>query len=199
MSEIYPVDDLEWNNNSIANPLLRAILNLPQLDAAGMRALLDTLNEQGLEDQRPVAALIGLAADAGSLWQDLRVAELKLLLALALQDVEATREGCQWVHHFAQLDPARRRIYRCVETLLEMPQASGAEYDASLRQLYGAETLDTARAMLRGERSFFGLQAPGMDLAGCEMHQRLLEAYRKLEFTQAAATRRPGGAQNPRG
>ncbi len=187
MSEIYPVDDLEWNNNSIANPLLRAILNLPRLDATEMRALLDTLNEQGLEDQRPVAALIGLAADAGSLWQDLRVAELKLLLALALQDVEATREGCQWVRHFAQLDPTRRRVYRCVETLLEMPQAAGVEYDASLRHLYGAETLDTARAMLRGERSFFGLQAPGMDLAGCEMHQRLLEAYRKLEFTQAAA------------
>ncbi len=187
MSEIYPVDDLEWNNNSIANPLLRAILNLPRLDATEMRALLDTLNEQGLEDQRPVAALIGLAADAGSLWQDLRVAELKLLLALALQDVEATREGCQWVRHFAQLDPTRRRVYRCVETLLEMPQAAGVEYDASLRHLYGAETLDTARAMLRGERSFFGLQAPGMDLAGCEMHRRLLEAYRKLEFTQAAA------------
>ncbi len=184
MSEIYPIDDLEWNNNSIANPLLQSVLNLPRLDAAGLRALLDTLNELGLEDQRPVAALIGLAADAGSLWQDLRVAELKLLLALALQDVEATREGCDWVRHFAQLDPARRRIYRCVETLLAMPDAASEEYDASLRQLYGAVTLNTAQAMLRGERSFFGLQAPGMDLDGCEMHQRLLEAYRKLKFNQ---------------
>lgn len=181
MSEIYPLDDLEWNNNSVGNQLHAAILHLPQLDDAAVRELLDTLNELGLDDQRPVAALIGLAADAGSLWQDLRVGELKTLLALALQDTDAVREGCQWIRHFEQLDPARRRVYRCIETLLEMEQAGN--YDTSLRCLYGADTLDTAQAMLRGERRYFGLHAPGLDLAGCDMHQRLLAAYRKLDFS----------------
>ena len=178
MSEIYPLDDLEWNNNSVGNGLHPAILNLPRLADADLQTLLDSLNELGIDEQRPVAALIGLAADAGSLWQELRVGELKAWLALALGDLEATREGCQWARHFGHLDPARGRVYRCVETLLEMPDA--ASYRDSLLSLYGDATLETAEAMLRGERRFFGLDAPGGDLAGCDMHQRLLAAYRKV-------------------
>ncbi len=192
MSEIYPLDDLEWNNNSVGNPLHQAILHLPQLEDAQIRALLDTLNDLGLDDQRPVAALIGLAADAGSLWRDLRVGELKALLALALRDANAAREGCQWVRHFEQLDPARRRVYRCIETLLEMSDGDGRipdDYGDSLMSLYGADTLKTARAMLRGEQRYFGLQAPGLDLAGCDMHQRLLAAYRKLDFNEEMGSR----------
>ncbi len=181
MSEIYPLDDLEWNNNSVGNDLHPAILNLSRLADADLQALLDSLNELGIDDQRPVAALIGLAADAGSLWQELRVGELKAWLALALGDREATREGCQWARHFGHLDPARGRVYRCIETLLEMPDA--ARYRDSLLSLYGDATLATAEAMLRGERRFFGLDAPGGDLAGCDMHQRLLAAYRKVRAT----------------
>ena len=182
MSEIYPVDDLEWNNNSVGNQLHQAILHLPELDDAALGDLLATLDELGLDDQRPVPALIGLAEDAWSLWHDLRVAELKLLLALAIQDADATREGCQWVRQFEQLDPDRRLVYRCIETLMEMPDAE--TYRDSLLSLYGASTLNIAQAMLRGEERFFGLDAPGMDLSGCVMHQRLLKAYRKLTFAE---------------
>jgi ribosomal protein S12 methylthiotransferase accessory factor len=186
MSEIYPLDDLEWNNNSVGNQLHQGILHLPQLEDTEIRALLDTLNELGLDEQRPVAALIGLAADVGSLWQDLRVGELKALLALAIQDDEAAREGCQWARHFGQLDPARGRVYRCVEALLTMAEAGNVDaYRDSLASLYGAATLETAEAMLRGERRFFGLAAPGLDLAGCDMHQRLLAAYDKVRVAVA--------------
>jgi len=180
MSEIYPIDDLEWNNNSVGNQLHQSLLHLPQLDDDALRELLVTLDELGLDDQRPVPALIGLAEDAWSLWHDLRVGELKLLLALAVQDREAVEEGCQWVRQFDQLDPDRRQVYRCVETLLRM-EDPGA-YHASLLSLFGNFTLTTAQAMLRGEERFFGLDAPGMDLTGCVMHQRLLRAYRKLVF-----------------
>jgi ribosomal protein S12 methylthiotransferase accessory factor len=181
LSEIYPLDDLEWNNNSVANHLLRPILHLPELDDEQLGDLLDTLNALALDDQRPVAALIGLAPDPGSLWQDLRIGELKLLLGLAIQDDEASREGCHWVRSFEQLDPLRRKVYRCVEALLDMPDPDS--YRDSLQRLYGAEVLDAAQAMLDGERRFFGLEAPGLDLAGCDLHQRLLAAYRKLKFS----------------
>lgn len=180
MSEIYPIDDLEWNNNSVGNPLHQSLLHLPQQDDDALRELLATLDELGLDDQRPVPALIGLAEDAWSLWHDLRVGELKLLLALAIQDREAVEEGCQWVRQFDQLDPDRRQVYRCVETLLQMDDPEA--YQASLLSLFGNYTLTTAQAMLRGEERFFGLDAPGQDLAGCVTHQRLLRAYRKLVF-----------------
>jgi ribosomal protein S12 methylthiotransferase accessory factor len=178
MSEIYPVDDLEWENNSIGNSIRPAILELNELSDDECGELLDTLNEHGLADQRPVSELIGLAPDANTFWQDLRVGELKTLLALAIGDEEAILEGCDWVRHFEQLNPQRRKVYLCIESLLNLEDAE--QYHSSLKNLYGAETLQQALALLNNEQRFFGLPFPGMSLEGCHMHQRLLEAYAKL-------------------
>jgi ribosomal protein S12 methylthiotransferase accessory factor len=178
MSEIYPLDDLEWENNSVGNLIREPILHLADLDADECADLLDTLNEVNVQDQRPVAALIGLAADPDSFWSDLRVGELKLLLALASGDEEAIREGCEWVRHFGQLDAGRRRVYRCIEALMGLGGAGG--HRDALQHLYGEATVATAEAMLRGERRFFGIASPGMALEGCAMHRRLLAAYAKL-------------------
>jgi ribosomal protein S12 methylthiotransferase accessory factor len=178
MSEIYPLDDLEWENNSVGNAIREAILHLPELDADECADLLETLNELGLQDQRSVPELIGLAADAGSFWSDLRVGEVKTLLALAIGDEAAIREGCEWVRHFEQIDADRRRVYRCIETLLDLGGADG--HRGALGHLYGDATVASAEAMLRQEQRFFGVTAPGMGLAGCDMHQRLLAAYAKL-------------------
>ena len=178
MSEIYPLDELEWENNSVGNLIREAILHLPELDEDECADLLETLNEFDLPDQRPVSTLIGLAAEADSFWADLRVGELKTILALAVGDDEAIREGCEWVRHFEQIDPARRLVYRCIETLLELGAADG--HRAALEHLYGSATLATAEAMLRGEQRCFGIEAPGLALKGCDLHQALLAAYAKL-------------------
>lgn len=177
MSEIYPVDDLEWENNSVGNELRAAIQHLPELDDDDCAELLEALNEAGLADERPVAALIGLAPGDDPFWSDLRVGELKTLLALAIGDDEAIAEGCEWVRSFAQLDAGRRRVYRCIECLIE--QDGDERYQAGLQALYGAETLCQARALLSGEERFFGQPALGADMAGSVMHQRLLQAYAK--------------------
>ena len=178
MSEIYPVDDLEWENNSVGNDLRPAILHLTDLDDDECTDLLAALNELGLADQRPVAGLIGLAPDAGSVWKDLRVGELKTLLALAIGDQEAILEGCDWIRHFEQLDEPRRRVYRCIESLLNLENAS--LYSDALQQLYGTEAFAQARALLNRDQRFFGLHSPGMNMEGCNMHQQLLAAYLKL-------------------
>jgi len=131
-----------------------------------------------LPDQRPISTLIGLAAEADSFWADLRVGELKTILALAVGDDEAIREGCEWVRHFEQIDPTRRLVYRCIETLLELGGADG--HRAALEHLYGRTTLATAEAMLEGKQRCFGIEAPGLALKGCDLHQALLAAYAKL-------------------
>jgi ribosomal protein S12 methylthiotransferase accessory factor len=183
MSEIYPLDELEWENNSVGNTVRAAILDLPNLDDDACADLLGTLNDSGVADERPVAALIGLAPDAGSLWEDLRVGELKTLLALAIGDEEAILEGCDWVRHFEQLDDGRRRVYRCIETLVKLEDA--APFRGAVEQLYGADTLRQAEKLLSGETRFFGAAAPGTSLDGCDMHQRLLKAYDKLHSRPA--------------
>ncbi|MEW6646002.1 MAG: 30S ribosomal protein S12 methylthiotransferase accessory factor YcaO [Pseudomonadota bacterium] len=178
MSEIYPVEELEWENNSVGNEVRSALLRLPALDDDACAELLDTLDDLGLDELRPVAPLIGLAADAGTPWAQLRIGEVKLLLGLALGDEDVIREGCDWARHFGQGSEERRRVYRCVEDLLNLGDADG--YVTALEQLYGTDTLRQAQALLAGEERFFGLHAPGMTLDGCDMHQRLLAAYAKV-------------------
>jgi len=181
MSEIYPVDELEWENNSIANAIREAILNLGDLDHDECSDLLDTLNDSGLTDDRLVAALIGLAPGDNAFWKDLRVGELKTLLALAIADADGIAEGCEWIRHFGQINPTRGLVYCCIEALQRLDASSdSAHFGDALHSLYSAQTLEQARALLSGGLRFFGEASPGLDLAGCDMHQRLLSAYGKL-------------------
>lgn len=181
MSEIYPVADLEFENNSVGNDMREAILHLSDLDDEECAHLLEALNESSLADHRPVAAVIGMAADAGSFWSDLRVGELKTLLALAVGDESATLEGCDWIRHFAQANPQRRQVYACIESLINLADMgdTGPYLDA-LRQLYGAGAVAQAHALIMQTDRFMGLSAPGLMLHGCEMHQKLLQAYDKV-------------------
>jgi ribosomal protein S12 methylthiotransferase accessory factor len=193
VSEIYPIDDLDFENNSIANEFREAVLNLSDLDDEECSDLLDTLNESGLADQRPIPTLIGLAADANSFFADLRVGELKTLLALAIGDHEASLEGCEWVRHFDQLDPTRRKIYACIEDLLRLALLSDqngkksaktkqarSPYLEALKSMYGADTLASAQELIAQKNRFMGLPAHGLALEGCNMHQKLLKAYEKV-------------------
>jgi ribosomal protein S12 methylthiotransferase accessory factor len=181
LSEIYPIDDLEFENNSVGNSIREAILNLPDLDDEECADLLDTLNESGLADHRPVPGLIGLAADAGSFWSDLRVGELKTLLALAVGDESATLEGCDWILHFDQVNPQRKRVYACIQSLINLADIgdTGPYLDA-LRLLYGAGPVAQAHALTMQTDRFMGLDAPGLALVGFEMHRKLLQAYDKV-------------------
>lgn len=188
LSEIYPVDDLAWENNSAGNAVRDAILRLPELSDDACADLLDALNDSGADDQKLVRALIGIAADPGTLWEDLRVGELKTLLALACGDDEALQEGLDWIAHFAQINPERSRVYRCIDSLLRLDDLERVDAcrDA-LEQLFGGDTVAQAEAMLDGSQRFFAVAAPGLALAGCGLHQRLLAAYEKAQAAIPAA------------
>ncbi|MFZ4535547.1 hypothetical protein [Propionivibrio sp.] len=90
-----------------------------------------------------------------------------------LDDEEATREGCDWIRNFEQIDSDRRRIYRCIESLLKLCDSGEYEpYRNSLASLYGTTALVKAEALMRREVRFFGIEAPGNALSGCEIHLR---------------------------
>ncbi len=194
MSEIYPVDDLEFENNGFANDIREAILNLTDLDDQECSDLLDTLNESGMADTRPIANMIGLVADANTMWSDFRVGELKTLLALASGNESASLEGCEWVRHFGQINEERRHIYACVENLLKLNDSEGLaqtgqfeSYEAALSIMYGAPALQRAKLLIQQKDRFMGMPAPGLALKGCDMHQRLLRAYSKVNKAKIGA------------
>jgi ribosomal protein S12 methylthiotransferase accessory factor len=178
MSEIYPVEDLAWENNSIGNRIRPSLVKLPDLSDDESRALLDDLQTMNLNDERPLWEILGLAVPLDTVWKELRIGELKTLLALAIGDEEATREGCDWVRNFQEMNPTRHLVYRCVESLLNLDDADN--YRRSLALLYGAETVRQAQALLDRSERFFGLDTLGSDMQGSAMHQTLLKAYDKL-------------------
>jgi ribosomal protein S12 methylthiotransferase accessory factor len=178
MSEIYPVDDLEFENNSFANDVREAVLNLTDLDDDECADLLDTFNECGMADTRPIANMIGLVADAGSMWSDLRLGELKTMLAFAAGDREASLEGCEWVRHFQQINPERLKTYACAEDLLKLEDPK--PYLGALTAMYSENVLAQAQALIAQKNRFFNIPAHGLGLEGCDMHQRLLRAYEKI-------------------
>ena len=178
MSEIYPVEDLEWENNSVGNGIRPALLNLSALSDDQARALLEDLQTLNLNDERPLWEVLGLAIPAGTTWKELRVGELKTLLALAIGDSEATREGCDWIRQYHEMNPARRLVYRCIESLLNLEDAAG--FQRVLNLLYGESTVLQAQALLDRRDRYFGLETLGANMEGSAMHSTLLKAYDKL-------------------
>lgn len=178
VSEIYPVEELEFENNSVGNLVRPALARLPDLDDDECAGLLDLLNELALADDRLVSVLIGLAPDPDSPWTDLRVGELKLLLALALGDDEAILEGCAWMAQYGQRSEARLKVYRCIADLAQL--GDPAPFEPALTLMYGRDTLQQAFALFNQDARFFGLTTLGKDFEGSAIHQRLLEAYRKV-------------------
>jgi ribosomal protein S12 methylthiotransferase accessory factor len=184
MSEIYPIEELQWENNTVGNLVRPAILRLPELTQAESQQLLDLLDELDLAEELPVVTLIGLAADADTAWADLRVGELKTLLGLAVGDEEAVLEGCAWIAQFGVLGEQRRRVYRCIENLLQLDVID--RFDASLSLLFGEPTLRQAVALVRREQQFFGLHTLGANMEGSRMHRQLLGAYQKVQRLKGA-------------
>jgi ribosomal protein S12 methylthiotransferase accessory factor len=178
MSEIYPVEELQWENNTVGNLVRPYLLRLPELIEDECSELLEILLDLDLADNLPITTLIGLCADPGTTWVGLRVGELKALLGLAIGDEDTILEGCAWISQFGQLDEKRQRVYRCVSDLVQLEDS--APFEANLKLLYGAETLRQAQALVNREEQFFGLGTLGPNMEGSQMHQRLLEAYRKV-------------------
>ena len=178
MSEIYPVEDLEWENNSIGNQIRPAMVRLHDLSEAECAELLEVLQTMNISEERPLWEILGLAIPVGTPWKQLRIGELKTLLALAVGDDEAILEGCDWIHHFNDLSANRRLVYRCVESILKLENSE--EFLRPLILLYGEENFRQAEALLDRSERFFGLDTLGSDMQGSAMHQTLLAAYDKL-------------------
>ncbi|MGI4857857.1 MAG: 30S ribosomal protein S12 methylthiotransferase accessory factor YcaO, partial [Janthinobacterium lividum] len=162
----------------VGNDIRPALVRLNGLDDDECRELLDDLQTMNLGDERPLWEILGLAVPAGTPWKELRIGELKTLLALAIGDEEASREGCDWIHHYRQLSRPRWLVYRCVEALLNLDPP--ANYRHALTLMYGDGVVRQAEALVSGEERFFGLEPLGPDFEGSAMHRNLLAAYDKL-------------------
>ena len=186
MSDIYPVDDLVWNNNNEGALFRKEILTLKHLNQSAWQSILDRLKEGGYNDYQRVAEFIGVAPDPGTTWATLRIGELKAMLCLALKNDEA-KEWVSWCLHMDQLDNDASRYYLCLQTLLELTmdnQRKLDDYKNSFNLMFDNKTLSNCLDVISGKENFFGLHSPGLSLDGFVTHQKLLEGYKKLHIAK---------------
>jgi len=188
MSDIYPAEDLLLANNSMGAHLRDLLLALPDSDWAPEEylALIERLDDEGLDDFTRVRELLGIASGKDNAWHTLRVGELKSMLALAGGDMDQALIWTEWTQDFnaSVLSAQRSNYYRCLQTLLllaQEPDRDPAQYYGAFVKMYGQEAVDAASAAMSGEARFNGLFAVDSDLQALPAHQALLAAYEKLQ------------------
>ncbi|WP_456322205.1 30S ribosomal protein S12 methylthiotransferase accessory factor YcaO [Hydrogenimonas sp.] len=192
MSEIYPVSDLVWSNNNEGARYRPYILTLEKMQKDEWLAILENLKEDEIDDSRNVAEFIGMAPDTESAWRHLQIGTLKTMLALAAEELDAAKDGIRWMLHFGNLTDEQKKLYRCIETLLQIEEDAGKErkrYEKGVRMLYGDETYDLANAIVDAKIRFYGLHFSESLDEVFKLHGRLLENLQKSRVAMQKACR----------
>jgi ribosomal protein S12 methylthiotransferase accessory factor len=182
-SEIYPVEDLVWDNTNKALLFREDILNLHTLDDASLEALLDRLENNELDDYGDIATLIGIEFDENTDWGQLTVLELKLLINLALLQFEEAQELVGAFLQYNDNSLERGLFYQALNVVLEVmldDELELGDYEANFRKMFGDIRMDAAIGSVDGNVRFYGLTPTSMKLEGLDRHQRLIDSYRKL-------------------
>ncbi|OWY30780.1 OsmC domain/YcaO domain-containing protein [Herbaspirillum robiniae] len=196
-SEVYPVEDLVWDNTNKALLFRSDVLNLHRLDDDALEALLDRLENNELDEYSDIATLIGIDFDENTEWGQLTVLELKLLIRLALQQFEEAHELVGAFLQYNDNSVERGLFYQALNVVLEVTLDEDLELDdyvVNFRKMFGDARMDAALGSVDGSVRFYGLAPTSMQLEGLDRHQRLLDSYRKLHKARAAAAKAAAAA-----
>ena len=187
-SEVYPIDDLIWDNTNKALYFREDILNLHRLDDDELGALVERLEESELDNYTDIKTLIGVEFDENTVWGQLTILELKLLIYLALKQFE---EALELVEEFLQFNDntvERELFYQAMNAALEVALDDELEmddYEPVFRRMFGEERMDAVLGSLNGTVRFSGLTPTSMKLEGLDKHLRLLDSFKKLHAARA--------------
>lgn len=187
-SEIYPVEDLIWDNTNKALLFREDILNLHRLDDNKLAKLLERLEESDLDDYTDIVTLIGIEFDDNTPWGQLTILELKLLIHLALQQFSEAKELVERFLQYNTNTVERGLFYQCMNVVLEVmldDDLTLDDYLFNFRRMFGDEKMDAVLGSVKGNVRFYGLTPTSMKLEGLDRHQRLIDNYKKLHGARA--------------
>ncbi len=190
-SEIYPIDDLIWDNTNKALLFRADILNLFQLNDEELSDLFERLENNELDDYSDIATLIGIEFDENTPWGQLTVLELKLLIQLALHRFDQAQDLVSAFLQYNDNTVDRRLFYQAVSAVLEILLDDDLvldDYTVNLRRMFSDERMGAVLGSIDGTVKFYGLTPISPQLEGLERHQRLLDSYRKLQAARAKTT-----------
>ena len=187
-SEVYPIEDLVWDNTNKALLFREDILNLSRLDDARLASLLERLENNELDEYGDIATLIGIEFDENTVWGQLTVLELKLLTQLALKQYEEAHDLVGAFLQYNDNTVERKLFYQAMDAALEVlldDELEMADYEVNFRRMYGDARMDAVLGSIDGSVRFFGLTPTSMQLEGLDRHHRLIDSYRKLHQARA--------------
>ncbi|WP_192455789.1 OsmC domain/YcaO domain-containing protein [Acinetobacter oleivorans] len=189
-SEIYLVEDLIWDNTNKALSFREDILNLHRLDDEQLEALVERLEECELDDYTEITTLIGIEFDDNTVWGQLTILELKLLIYVALQQFEEAKELVETYLQYNTNTVERGLFYQCMNVVLEVmldEELELEDYLTNFRRMFGDIRMDAVLGSVDGSVRFYGLTPTSMKLEGLDRHLRLIESYKKLHAARAKA------------
>ncbi len=187
-SEVYPIEDLIWDNTNKALLFRQDILNLHQLNDASLAALLERLENNELDEYSDIATLIGIEFDENTEWGQLTVLELKLLIHLALKQFEEAQELVSAFLQYNDNTVERGLFYQALGVVLEVeldPELALKDYETNFRRMFGDARMDAVIGSMKGTVRFFGLTRTSMKLEGLDRHHRLIDSYKKLHAARS--------------
>jgi len=188
-SEVYPVEDLIWDNTNMALDYREDILNLHALNDDQLAALLERLDESQIDDHVDIITLIGVEFDENTVWGQLTILELKLLINLALGQHDEALERVEMFLQYNDNSVERGLFYQAMRAVLEIAVDDELELDDYLynfKRMFGDDTMAAVVGSVDGSVRFSGLTPTNLQLEGLEKHQRLIESYKKLHAMRAA-------------
>jgi len=187
-SEVYPVEDLIWDNTNKALIYREDILNLHSLSDDALTNLVDKLEESQLDNYTDIITLIGIEFDENTVWGQLTILELKTLIYLALGRLE---EAIELVEEFLQFNDntvERGLFFQALHTVLEITLDEDLALESfieNLNRMFGKDNMKSVVGSINGEVRFFGLTKTSMKLEGLDKHLRLIDSYKKLHQARA--------------
>jgi ribosomal protein S12 methylthiotransferase accessory factor len=193
-SEVYPFEDLIWDNTNKALLFREDILNLHRLDDASLAALLERLDNSELDEYSDIATLIGIEFDENTAWGQLTVLELKLLINLCLKQFETAQELVGAFLQFNDNTADRKLFYQALNVVLKVTLDEDLEledYAVNFRRMFGNARMDAVMGSVDGSVRFFGLTPTSMKLEGLDRHHRLIDSFKKLHVARGNVAAKP--------
>lgn len=188
-SEVYPVEDLIWDNTNKSLEFREAILCLHELCDEDLEELLVRLEVSELDNYTDIRTLIGIEFDENSVWGQLTLIELKLLIHLALGQLPQAKELVEAFLQYNDNTLDRALFYRAMDAVIEVELDSDMaleHYLNNFTRMFGKERVEAVVGSVDGSIRFYGLEPVGMELTGLERHQRLIQSYQKLHQWRAS-------------
>ena len=189
-SEVYPIEDLIWDNTNKALLFRKDILNLHNLDDASLSKLLERLENNELDEYGDIATLIGVEFDENTPWGQLTVLELKLLIHLALKQFDQAHELVGAFLQYNDNTVERKLFYQALDAVLEILLDDSMElddYNINFRRMFGDQRMGAVIGSVNGSIRFHGLTPTNIELEGLERHHRMIDSYRKLHAARSKA------------